>query len=539
MWFRCLRGFAAVFGVLPHPVGTVILGDASVTQALAGSAFGAVLVVIWLTCLAEPVKWFLIHHICLGRRPSYSSEEDAIELAELTSSALEHQRSQYTCRLCSDTGKDVLAGPGGGFCTCALGRARELDALSCKECGNVGRLTPSGEPCGACARGTAVEQVGLGLGGGPAWYLARCKGGMPHIAHIKDTSEPAFDGTVQSYLKKYPGDERLVAMCTNRIKECPLCHKNCACALESCNQCGHELAKVPMSRSDNHVMGIILGVSRTTTPLIVSLRAQTPTELCYDDILAMSPLHMNCVPTNVYVPDLRFLFIDPPKGLLLLERLYKCAATAALEQFWADSEFRRKFFGSEEPPTSPDGLIDTVLAGVNFPPAVYQLNLQFIHPPLTPFHYFTALERKHFHYRRWFPLEWLRKALSLGDVVRVDVHEDTAIEDIISRAASQGVDYDMEHSAHIKKFQALQARYAAWKEEDFECHVAGGQVFDVETSSIDIGAEKDRIQRLDKTLMQSYGYPLDEKKRVTGSYYAYPKEPHDIADFASWKPPAA
>lgn len=68
--------------------------------------------------------------------------------------------------------------------------------------------------------------------------------------------------------------------------------------------------------------------------------------------------------------------------------------------------------------------------GCNYPPSQYQLHLQFMLPPFLPYHYRLYLDGVHFTHERFFPVEYLKKVLELGEAY--PVKDDTPIEDIIA-----------------------------------------------------------------------------------------------------------
>merc|ERR1711920_1083074 len=122
--------------------------------------------------------------------------------------------------------------------------------------------------------------------------------------------------------------------------------------------------------------------------------------------------------------------------------MFKVAAEVAIEQFWKNDEFRKKVFNGEDIPERPDDIMATACCGLNFPPSMYQLHLQFIHMPMLPFQYYTARKNGHWHHGRFFPLEYVQKALALGDKVKMHVTVDTDVQDIINKVQENGVVYD-------------------------------------------------------------------------------------------------
>jgi hypothetical protein len=69
---------------------------------------------------------------------------------------------------------------------------------------------------------------------------------------------------------------------------------------------------------DNIFTSFIFGIEKGRFPYSISIRAQSREFLVFDDLMAASPCHLNCIPTYAYIPDLRSLFEQPGKGLKLL-----------------------------------------------------------------------------------------------------------------------------------------------------------------------------------------------------------------------------
>mmetsp|Transcript_95671 Transcript_95671/g.221833 ORF Transcript_95671/g.221833 Transcript_95671/m.221833 type:complete len:478 (+) Transcript_95671:204-1637(+) len=373
-----------------------------------------------------------------------------------------------------------------------------------------------------------TPRVGVGM-----MYLATPREEVPHIDQVKDISEPAFSGTIERFRELHKEDQDLLDTLLNKVKVCHACGKSCAYTLENCNSCGASLGSVPITHTDNVFMGFVYGISSGKFPYTISLRAQTPDVLCFDDPLSVSVCHLNAIPTSVYVPDWRFLFTNPVQGLALVNELFQVAASAALKQYWADGPFRKKFFGNQPMPESAEDLLETTLCGVNCPPSMFQLHLQFIHAPLLPFHYCLALGDGHFHHGRFFPLEYVRAALALGEKVRMKITDSTPIEDIINKVSEHGVHYDSMHSALMRKCKCVQQRFSPWEEVDFMHQVVNGKVFSL-FGGINAAPHKDAkgLQQEDTKALQNYGRPYDDNARPTGTYYRYAKTPGQVKHFA-------
>lgn len=369
-----------------------------------------------------------------------------------------------------------------------------------------------------------------GCGGSCNCHLAKLAASVPHSDRLEAgaTTEPAY-ATIDEFRELHRNNEEVQVRLRNSVKCCPQCSKPCASTLDSCNSCSTSLREVAHSYTDNVFMGFVYGIGRGRFPYTISVRAETPELLCFDDPLAMSPCHLNAVPTDVYVPDCRYLFKNPARGLEMVNKLYEVAAKAAIEQFWSLPPFREKYFSGQATP-SPAQLEAFALCGMNCPPSMYQIHLQFIHAPLLPFHYMQALRKDHFHYRRFLPLEYLRQALSLGDKVKMSVDEMTKLDEIIERVRELGVDYDTIHSKLLQRLHALQQKFAPWPETDFSCQVIDGSVYSLTPPEKIPSASAAELQKEDTLAIQNYGRPYVDGK-PHGTYYKFPKQIFEVASF--------
>lgn len=219
--------------------------------------------------------------------------------------------------------------------------------------------------------------------------LAQASDNFPHIPYTAEAISPGFNGDYDEFraqvLARTPELDQLLQMQTkNRVKRCPQCNKPNAFTLSHCNACGYNLTAVEISFTNNIFTGFIYGIARGPFPFTISLRSQTPEVMVFDDLLALSPCHLNTIPCNCYIPDVRTLFSQPKAGLQLVQTLFDAAWGVASEQFIGNAAWRAKMYAGD---VTPESLRPHVIAGFNFPPSQYQLHLQFMLPPLTPFHH--------------------------------------------------------------------------------------------------------------------------------------------------------
>jgi hypothetical protein len=363
-------------------------------------------------------------------------------------------------------------------------------------------------------------------------YLAKLKVAPPYVdLDLTQESEP-LHSSLQEFKDKLAGDQTVLARMQNKVKVCPACGKPCAYLSANCNSCGFSIADTQVSHTDNVFMGFIYGIGAGKFPFKISIRKQTPELLVFDDPLQVSMLHLNCIPTKVYIPDLRYLFANPARGLGLINSMFEAAGEACLNTFWKSEPFRKRFFGNVPVPKSAEELLESGVlgAGMNFPPSQYQMHLQFIHAPLLPHHYQAMLEGNHFHRGRFFPFQYLRLALAKGDAVKTAVTEDTDIEMLVGKISAAGVHYEEVRQDMLRGLQESQARLSAWKEDEFEMQVINGKAFTAD-GGLRQGVDVQALKKEDLSLMQNYGRPFKDGK-PSGTYYKYAKQPHEVESFS-------
>lgn len=372
-------------------------------------------------------------------------------------------------------------------------------------------------------------KVGNGIEMLRSQYLAGFKeerlNSYPTVPMLQELTGPAIEGTIDDVAKEHP---ELVPVLYNDVKLCPNCGKPCAFTLVMCNSCGTSLEDVKMSKSENVFSAFLLGVSKATKgfPYKISLRRQTEDVLIIDDLLALTPCHFNAIPKKYYIPDWRFLLCAPKEALQLLD-VMEAECWAAFQPFLQHAGYRKFIFRGD---VSEEELRRTVLVSFNFPPSQFQLHIQWLMPPLTPFQHFMAESRNHFHEGRSFPMAYVREILALNEPYRVK--HTTPVGDIVEHYNNRGVSYQ----DHWTKFyeHCLQSTMALqnWNANDFQYVVHDGKPYEftVEEGRIKLASEASgpgvkEIQEKDKAALQNYGRPYSAEGNATGTYIKEPLEP--------------
>jgi len=265
-------------------------------------------------------------------------------------------------------------------------------------------------------------------------------------------------------------------------------------------------------------------------------------------MLQLSPCHLNGIPKQYYIPDFRFLLECPKQSLALLDCMEE-QLWEATKKFIADNDWRKTIY--KDPSITDEAIRESVVTSFNFPPSQFQLHIQWILPPLTPFQHYMAETKNHFHEGRAIPLPWVRKILALDKPYPEKITKDTSLESIFKWAKEIGVDYTPYWTEWYQKM-GLDGTLNKqnWNAEDFEYVVQDKKVykFSIEeeggTKKIKLGEEApdvkaDDVQNSDKTLLQNYGRPYNDAGKPSGTYIQNPLTPKfGIGGLLEW-PPAA
>lgn len=347
--------------------------------------------------------------------------------------------------------------------------------------------------------------------------------------------KPNFVGSVKDFIGHHPESSSHL---TNEVKICSSCTKSCGKTLHTCNNCGGDIADHPIERSDNALMGFVYGIQSSDNYYLgTSIRYQDPDFLVYDDIMQTTVVHLNSIPSYVYVPDFRHLFEKPIEGLALVRRLYDNAVTAAVS-ILANDEFVSTFFSPESLEIMKKGgtrefVLRHVFAGFNYPPSQCQLHLQFILPPYMPYHAVLLEEGKHGSVNRFFTYEYIVRTLEVlvdrGEVIRLSEIDGLSGEHLVDTINKRvNLDYNASFTEAMNRQKANNAMLANWKQSDFKYLVAriGDDKICLPLRDPDNAADADRITRHDKKVLESYG-----KGHLGLQFYSFPRSPGQVA---SW-----
>lgn len=370
------------------------------------------------------------------------------------------------------------------------------------------------------------------IGEGKYAHFAKAKDVFAHINQLTGPeiqSKPPVLGSNDDFLAKHNNSEDLQKQMKNKGKKCPNCGKIVAFTLPNCNQCGHSLKDVSISFSNNVFTAFIYGIEKGPFPFTISIRFQSPEAIVFDDLLSLASCHLNIIPTTEYIPDWRFLLKNPKKGQEILTFLFEHCWKVVKESFLSNEAWRKQNFKDGAANLSEEQLRSHVIAGFNYPPSQYQLHMQFMLPPLTPFHYFQYLIGTHYTEGRFFPIEYAKKVLALNE--SLPITDDTSVETIIEHFKSKGVDYHQIHAQCYARYGESHRLLSNYKREDFEAIATAEKVYQY-TSDFTLFEETDldpkQIQAQDKLILQNYGRPYVENK-PSGSYYKFAKQfPHDV-----------
>ena len=351
---------------------------------------------------------------------------------------------------------------------------------------------------------------------------------MPIVGANPDAWPPAA-ATFSEVLGHASAGHPLHTQLHNRVRVCGACSKANAYTLTHCNGCRTEIGGLEISHTPNIFTSFVLGIERADFPLHISMRKQDRDMMVFDDILALSSCHLNCIPAAHHLPDFRRLFEHPAQGLDLLEKLQRAALECLETSFWSDPGWRgfaaRPFCA---PPSFAD-LSRHVVMGLNFPPSQYQLHLHCMLPPFTPAHQRLYFAGAHFIKGRWFPLEFVLE--SLRRLVELDLDlegaGDKEIDHTVTAMRGLGVDYDEVFGQAYARYGASQRLLWNFGAEDFRYLAVGDRLLVDRLTAEVTPIDKTRLiamNKADKHTMQNWGRPYDAAQRPSGSFYRFAKQ---------------
>jgi len=353
-------------------------------------------------------------------------------------------------------------------------------------------------------------------------------GNFPSVDIPKDCGvlEPKITGGFDAWIKDNP---QLESQAYNEIKKCQNCGKPCAVTMELCNACGASLVEVAVSKSPNLFVAFIFGVDKTGFPLKISMRLETKDIMVFDDPLAITRAHVLSVPTDVYCPDIRSLFVDPGPALALLKKMEDSAWAGLQNGHLASAEWRRKALSPAGNEMPLEALREHVIMAFNLPPSQYQLHLQYMLPPLLPSHLGVFRRGAHFVHLRHFPLKYVREALQKMQASGTAFPEAPTLTaaELVERISKLGVDYDKAHAEDMERLAKSNALLANYDPADFTHAVKGDEITDKHTMSKVEGPSAKELDAADKLALQGYGRPYVGGK-PGGVYYSYPRSPEPL-----------
>lgn len=107
---KVARAALAAAALLPQPWARMRLGDATFSQVSSGCVLGAVLAIVWIRFLTEPLRWFLVHLVLRRSDSPRASAAGLDQEVEIELSAMQARpRSETDCSLLDEEKAKVEA----------------------------------------------------------------------------------------------------------------------------------------------------------------------------------------------------------------------------------------------------------------------------------------------------------------------------------------------------------------------------------------------------------------------------------------------
>eukprot|EP01064_Diplonema_japonicum_P009390 TRINITY_DN1688_c1_g2_i1.p1 TRINITY_DN1688_c1_g2~~TRINITY_DN1688_c1_g2_i1.p1 ORF type:complete len:383 (+),score=91.98 TRINITY_DN1688_c1_g2_i1:41-1150(+) len=326
----------------------------------------------------------------------------------------------------------------------------------------------------------------------------------------KEEGHPFGGGpSVKEWGDKHGVSEQMV----NFVKKCGACGKPNAKTLPCCNACGSSLKETAVTTTPNLFTCIVYGYDAVG----LSLRHQDEDLLVIDDLLALSPCHLNSIWAKDWIPDARYLFRNPVAGLKIAEKMFAACEKAYKEQFVSNEGFMKSYVKN-----APENPMDLIACGFNTPPSQYQLHLQFVMMPLLPFQAGQMLKGVHFTKYRFCPIGYILESLQVAGQagLKMDITLDTTMESIIEKMDAAGVSYEKHWEKAFGEYQNAQNSHGNWDPTAF---ASASGILDDEAVK--------KLETSDKLALQSYGRPYADGKPCVSNHYKFAKTPGTVKEF--------
>jgi len=347
---------------------------------------------------------------------------------------------------------------------------------------------------------------------------------FPPANTIETETKPKFK-SFEEFLKEF-GDE-WKPHTLNKVKICPnpQCGKPCSYTQDNCNECAKELTEAEVETTENVFMGFIFGVKEGKFPFTISLRAESERFIVFDDLLATAPMHTLIIPTFSWIPDFRHFFLAPQDALGIINEMYQEGLEVMQKQFWNNAAFHKKYWNNMKSRKDMESL---VIAGFNYPPSVWQVHMQFLAAPSSPYFYNAMQRGIHLNNGRFFPLAYIKAILKsvIEFPLPPSINTETGADEIIKYFDERHINYNKYHDEELQRWQKLQERCSAYHQNDFTRLVIEDTVFNMKLQTT--GEDPKVLQKSDKKALQNYGRPYKSHQAPAGSYYSHAKEPKNL-----------
>ena len=380
-----------------------------------------------------------------------------------------------------------------------------------------------------------------------AQYLAGVKAdagyGLP--PQILNDATFKFDGTITDFAAQLPPEAS--GQMWNKAIICPKCSKQCAVTLTQCNNCDASLDGVPITATENILMGFVYGCKRSLKfDLKLSMRRETPDVLVYDDLLARSSVHMNSIPTDVHIPDFRWLLLQPAKGKALMQKLEQAAWDAVVNTVYAHQAWRDEVLrpGSI---TAVDELREHCIFALNAVPSQYQLHLHCIVLPLNPNDYHEMLKDNRFSKGRWLPYAYVLAAcdaLVKHGMGTLDHATDLEVVDVLARLDEPpySLNYGKYFDDDLLRYETSHKKLENWTTHPSRFSIMAtadaSKPDGYALSALDAGAAVDTdVKALianDKKFLTTYGSHPSGGKVGPTTYYTHAKGVGGVTTCEAW-----
>jgi len=343
--------------------------------------------------------------------------------------------------------------------------------------------------------------------------------------------KPAKVGNFQNFLTQELGsrknDVQSIIDCEKICSNCEAAHRVCLYPnLQHCEKCGYKL-KDETREIANEFTCYIYGIETfANKKLTMAVRYEDEHHIVTDEQEGSCMFHTNVILADTFIPDWRTLLMNPVEGLKIVKEMFERGYQTLLKS-WNDDRWRNLMHPQQKDSLTDSDIREHLIAGFSIPPSCRnQIHLIMMCPPFLPKHYQQLILNNLFTYRRWFPIEYVMKILTLSirRNIRLNAEDiNMPIDSLI--AFFDDIPYDAIHSKLLQKYARSHNLLTHFPITNFRYIIADDKIVPTKSSVFDTNEENSDESKLpmDRNLLWEHDRTVLTSDGAIERFYSYAK----------------